>query len=80
MAIEDAAAIGNPLSRICQQSRLRPLLGAYQDLRLCRTATTQEFPRPNRQTFTLPDGLEQRERDENLGKAMALELSVDSIG
>lgn len=41
MAIEDAAVLGNLLSRISDISQLGPLLKAYQDLRLERTAAAQ---------------------------------------
>jgi len=70
--------LGNILSRISYRSQLRPLLGAYQDLRFDRAATAQEASRLYRITVGLPDGPEQRERDEKLRKAMALELSSDS--
>jgi salicylate hydroxylase len=75
MAVEDAAVLGNLLSRISRISQLRPLLKAYQDLRLPRTAMVQESSRLNQHIFHLPDGPEQRERDESMRKAMALELS-----
>jgi salicylate hydroxylase len=75
MAIEDAAVLGNLLSRISHISQLRHLLQAYQDLRLPRTATVQESSRLNQRIFHLPDGPEQRERDDNMRKAMVLELS-----
>lgn len=75
MAIEDGAVLGNLLSRISRISQLGPLLQAYQDLRLPRTAAVQESSRLNQRIFHLPDGPEQRERDENMRKAMALELS-----
>jgi salicylate hydroxylase len=75
MAIEDAAVIGNLLSRISHLSQLKPLLNAYQDLRHSRTSVAQESSRLNRKTYNLPDGPEQRERDKNMRRAMALELS-----
>ena len=75
MSIEDGAVLGNLLSRISHKSQLGPLLKAYQDLRLPRTATLQESSRLNQHIFHLPDGPEQRERDENMRKVMALELS-----
>jgi len=78
MAIEDGAVLGNLLSRISHISQLRPLLKAYQDLRLPRTAAVQESSRLNQHIFHLPDGPEQRERDDNMRKAMALELSGNS--
>ena len=75
MAIEDGAVLGNLLSRISHISQLSPLLKAYEDLRLPRTAALQESSRLNQHIFHLPDGPEQRERDENMRRAMALELS-----
>ena len=78
MAIEDGAVLGNLLSRISHISQLRPLLKAYQDLRLPRTAEVQESSRLNQRIFHLPDGPEQRQRDDNMRKAMAMELSGDS--
>lgn len=75
MAIEDAAVLGNLLSRISHISQLGPLLKAYQDLRLPRTAAVQESSRLNQHIFHLPDGPEQRERDESMRVAMALELA-----
>ena len=78
MAIEDGAVLGNLLSRISNLSQLRPLLDAYQDLRLRRTAIIQESSRLNQHILHLPDGPEQRERDEDMRKAMALELSDNS--
>jgi len=75
MAVEDAAVLGNLLSRLSHISQLGSLLKAYQDLRLPRTAMVQESSRLNQHIFHLPDGPEQRERDESMRKAMALELS-----
>ena len=77
MAIEDGAVLGNLLSRISRLSQLGPLLKAYQDLRLARTSMVQQSSRLNQRIFHLPDGPEQRERDENMRKAMAVELSGD---
>ena len=78
MTIEDGAVLGNLLSRISHISQLSPLLKAYQDLRLPRTAEVQGSSRLNQRIFHLPDGPEQRERDANMRKAMALELSGDT--
>lgn len=75
MAIEDAAVIGNLLSRICDISQLGPLLKAYQDLRLPRTAIAQALSRGTQRVFHLPDGPEQKERDEKAKRSKALELS-----
>lgn len=75
MAIEDGTVLASLLSRISLLSQLKPLLKAYQDLRLDRTSVAQESSRLNRNTYNLPDGPEQRERDESMRRAMALELS-----
>ena len=76
MALEDCAVLANLLSRISHHSQLRPLLEAYQDLRLGRTETARESARSNRIVLTHPDGKEQRERDENLQKTIAPEPPV----
>jgi len=78
MSIEDGAVLGNLLSRISHISQLRSLLEAYQDLRLPRTEEAQRSSRLNQHIFHLPDGPEQRKRDANMRKAMALELSGDT--
>jgi len=78
MAIEDGAVLGNLLSRISRLSQLRPLLRAYQDLRLDRTSMAQESSRLNQHTYYISDGSEQGEKDENMRKAMALGLSGNS--
>ena len=75
MAIEDAAVLGNLLSRISHVSQLGPLLKAYQDLRLERTASVQGASRVNQRVYHLPDGEEQKRRDENMKKAMALQAT-----
>lgn len=75
MAIEDAAVLGNLLSRISYLSQLRPLLETYQELRHSRVTVAQESSRLNRYTYNLPDGPEQQERDDNMRRAMALQLS-----
>jgi len=80
MAIEDAAVLGNLLSRISHISQLGPLLEAYQDLRLGRTAAVQKTSRLSKRFFHLPDGPEQRERDEGLLKAMTSQSSGDNSG
>lgn len=75
MAIEDAAVLGNLLSRISDINQLKPLLKAYQDLRLQRTAAAQAASRAYQRLYHLPDGPEQRGRDENLKKAMVYEVA-----
>ncbi|CDO72572.1 hypothetical protein BN946_scf184983.g55 [Trametes cinnabarina] len=76
MAIEDAAVLGNLLSRLNDPSQLKPLLQAYEDLRLPRTAETQRQSRLNQKIFHLPDGPEQEARDAQMRQAMELELRV----
>lgn len=68
--MEDGAVLGNLLSRISHRSQLRALLQAYQDLRLPRTAAAQLLSRRYQHIYHLPDGPEQRARDENLRQAM----------
>lgn len=84
MAIEDSAVLGNLLSRLSHMSQIRPLLEAYQDLRLDRTAMAQQSSRLSQHRSHLPDGPEQRARDENIRKAMIStaerEHSADSAG
>ena len=78
MAIEDGAVLGNLLSRISHISQLRPLLEGYQDLRLPRTAEMQASSRFRRNTFHLPDGPEQRMRDEDMKKTVVLQFPGNS--
>jgi len=78
MTLEDGAVLGNLLSRISHISQLGPLLKAYQDLRLPRTAEMQASSRLNQQIYHLQDGPEQRKRDEDMKKAMTLQLSGKS--
>ena len=77
MAIEDSAVLANLLSRITHRSQLKPLLEAYQNLRLHRTTMAQEVSRFTRVTITIPDGPEQRARDESLRKETAAARSAD---
>ncbi|RDX43059.1 FAD/NAD(P)-binding domain-containing protein [Lentinus brumalis] len=74
MAIEDAAVLGNLLSRLSHPAQLKPLLQAYEDLRLPRTAETQRQSRLNQKIFHLPDGPEQEQRDADMRKATEAEL------
>ncbi|KAI0367938.1 FAD/NAD(P)-binding domain-containing protein [Pilatotrama ljubarskyi] len=76
MAIEDAAVLGNILSRRTHPAQLAPLLQAYQDVRLPRTAETQRHSCLNQETFRLPDGLEQEARDAQMRQAMEAELRM----
>ena len=75
MAIEDAAVLGNLLSRLAHPDQLPILLQAYQDLRLPRTAETQNQSRLNQKIFHLPDGPEQEQRDADMRRAAELELA-----
>jgi salicylate hydroxylase len=79
MAIEDGAVLGNILSRLSDISQLKPLLKAYEDLRIARTAQAQASSRMNQKSYHLPDGEEQRKRDEVLKKAMALEVAGETV-
>ncbi len=74
MAIEDAAVLGNLLSRLTSPTQLKPLLQAYEDLRLPRTAETQRQSRLNQKIFHLPDGPEQELRDADMRRAAEAEL------
>ncbi|KAI5117861.1 hypothetical protein M0805_007704 [Coniferiporia weirii] len=73
MAIEDAAVLGNLLSRISHPAQLTPLLRGYETLRHSRTAETQASSRLNQHIFHLPDGPAQEERDASMRAAMAAE-------
>jgi len=64
--VEDAAVLGNLFSRISHRSQIRPLLCAYQELRYARTTETQASSRLNQKIFHLPDGPEQRARDDSM--------------
>lgn len=77
MSIEDSAVLANLLSRITHHSQLKPLLEAYQSLRLHRTTVAQEASRHHRHTLTLPEGPEQRARDEGWRKGTAPARSAD---
>ncbi|KAF8500000.1 FAD/NAD-P-binding domain-containing protein [Hysterangium stoloniferum] len=70
MAVEDAVVLGSLLSRLEHPSQLKPMLQAYQDLRLPRTAATQLSSRLNQKIFHLPDGPEQEARDASMRAAM----------
>ena len=74
MAIEDAAVLGNLLSRLTHPSHLPILLRGYEALRLPRTAETQNQSRLNQKIFHLPDGDEQRRRDADMRRATEGEL------
>ncbi|KAI0347313.1 FAD/NAD(P)-binding domain-containing protein [Trametopsis cervina] len=76
MAIEDAAVLGNLFSRLSHPSQIKPLLYAYEKLRLPRTADTQKSSRLNQWIFHLPDGPEQEARDRSMREAMEAELRL----
>lgn len=76
MAIEDAAMLGTLLSHISSISQLKPLLYAYESLRLPRTAETQASARLNQTIFHLPDGPEQEARDSQMRKAAEVEEAM----
>ncbi|KAG9124299.1 hypothetical protein FRC07_012099 [Ceratobasidium sp. 392] len=70
MAVEDAAVLGNLLSRLRTPSDLPRLLKTYQQLRLPRTTESQKSARLNQFIFHLPDGPAQEARDADMGRAM----------
>ncbi|KAI0919908.1 hypothetical protein AcV5_001855 [Taiwanofungus camphoratus] len=76
MAVEDAALLGTLLSHISSLGQLRHFLHAYEALRLPRTAETQVVSRSNQKIFHLPDGQEQRARDERMRQAVETELQI----
>ncbi|KLO16029.1 FAD/NAD-binding domain-containing protein [Schizopora paradoxa] len=75
MAVEDAAVLGNLLSRLSHPAELTPLLRGYEVLRYHRTAETQKSSRLNQHIFHLPDGPAQQERDDSMRRAMETELA-----
>ncbi|KAL0956818.1 hypothetical protein HGRIS_002929 [Hohenbuehelia grisea] len=74
MAVEDAAVLGNLLSRLSSRKQLVPLLYAYQALRYPRATDTQAASRLNQKIFHLEDGPEQAERDASMRAAMETAL------
>lgn len=70
MAVEDAAVLGNLLSRISSPNELTPLLRAYQFIRHGRASATQMDSRMNQHIFHLPDGPQQEARDASMRAAM----------
>lgn len=75
MAVEDAAVLGNLLSRLQHPAQLLPLLRGYESLRHARTAETQASSRLNQKIFHHPDGPEQERRDASMRAAMEVELA-----
>ncbi len=80
MAIEDAAVLGNLFSRLTHISQIKPLLYAYEALRLPRATETQESSRLNQTIFHLEDGEEQRKRDESMREAARRDREMDRSG
>ena len=82
MAIEDAAVLGNLLSRLgpphVAGKHLVMLLKAYEKLRLHRTAMTQETSALNKYIFHLDDGPEQEARDASMRRAMLAEERAEA--
>ncbi|KZT66311.1 FAD/NAD(P)-binding domain-containing protein [Daedalea quercina L-15889] len=76
MAIEDAAVLGNLMSRISNIAQLKPLLYAYESLRHARASATQASSRLNQTIFHLPDGPEQEARDFEMRRAMEAEFAL----
>lgn len=75
MAIEDAAVLGNLLSRLQHPAELVHILRGYEVIRHARTAATQASSRLNQHIFHLPDGADQEERDRSMRAAMEVELA-----
>ncbi|PYI11283.1 salicylate hydroxylase [Aspergillus sclerotiicarbonarius CBS 121057] len=63
-AVEDAAALGVLLSNITSRAEIPTALEAYEKSRKPRAETVQQSGSENRITLHLPDGPEQRARDE----------------
>jgi salicylate hydroxylase len=74
MAIEDAAVLGKLFEHVSHVNHIAPLLYAYESLRHARASATQASSRDNQRIFHLPDGPQQRERDEMMRAAMQAEL------
>lgn len=73
MAVEDAAVLGNLLSRLSSLRQLPHFLHTYERLRYARASDTQESSRLNKYIFHLPDGPEQEARDNSMRRAMLVE-------
>ncbi|KAF4995696.1 hypothetical protein FDECE_12725 [Fusarium decemcellulare] len=63
-AIEDGAALGILLSKVKSREQLPDALRKYQDLRAPRSTALQKWSMKQRHTNHLPDGPEQKERDQ----------------
>lgn len=80
MAIEDAAVLGNLLSRLSSRAEILPLLRGYEALRHARTAETQASSRLNQKIFHLEDGAEQEARDADMRAARDVALTEAGRG
>ncbi|KAE8151188.1 hypothetical protein BDV25DRAFT_171647 [Aspergillus avenaceus] len=69
-AVEDAAALGVLLSVISSKHEIPLALQAYENSRKQRAETVQQSGSANRITLHLPDGPEQRARDEQFRLSM----------
>ncbi|KAH6897959.1 hypothetical protein BKA70DRAFT_746197 [Coprinopsis sp. MPI-PUGE-AT-0042] len=76
MALEDAAVLGNLLSRITSLSELPVLLHAYQTIRHGRASATQYSSRESREVLHLPDGPAQEARDAAMRATMDAALKA----
>jgi salicylate hydroxylase len=63
MAVEDAAVLGSIFARITTKKEIRPLLEAYESIRLGRAQAFQRASRTNRDVNHYEDGPLQEERD-----------------
>ncbi|KAG7440432.1 FAD/NAD(P)-binding domain-containing protein [Guyanagaster necrorhizus] len=71
MAIEDAAVLGNLFVRLTSKDQIPTLLEAYESLRNPRAMATADGCWEDKSSLHLPDGPEQRARDEALKVTMA---------
>lgn len=69
-AVEDAAALGVLLSTISSRDEIPLALKAYEQSRKPRADTVQQSGSENRITLHLPDGPEQRARDEQFRSSL----------
>lgn len=79
MAIEDAAVLGNLLSRLTSIAHLPAYLRSYEQIRHARASATQEDSRLSRYIFHLADGPEQAARDTSMKRAMVVEAARQTL-
>lgn len=79
MAIEDAAVLGNLLSRLTSIAHLPAYLRSYEQIRHARASATQEDSRLSRYIFHLSDGPEQAARDTSMKRAMVVEAARQTL-